>query len=132
MATPFDYARTLTALEECRWQQMQVIADAAEEGGDGQLAAGWRWLADNRKWPEEMRGPSRDLWPLWYCGEYEEAPHESYMDALPEGAFYLLPARVRYDFHAMRRYKAMAPLPTSGALAEAARAVGLWLRGQGK
>jgi hypothetical protein len=43
--------RLLAHLEGCRWQAMRELADCAEEEGDAELAAGWRWLAEHRKGP---------------------------------------------------------------------------------
>lgn len=43
--------KLLKTLDECRWFHMNLIADKAEEEGDEELAAGWRWLAENRSWP---------------------------------------------------------------------------------
>jgi hypothetical protein len=46
-----QYARLLAALEDSRWTHMRILADAAEDEGNATLAAGWRWLADNKRWP---------------------------------------------------------------------------------
>lgn len=43
--------RLLDQLRECRWQAMRELADEAEERGDEVMALGWRWLANNKKWP---------------------------------------------------------------------------------
>jgi hypothetical protein len=51
--TQTQYARLLASLEDCRWTHMRILADAAEEEGNATLAAGWRWLADNTKWPRK-------------------------------------------------------------------------------
>jgi hypothetical protein len=52
-----DYKRLLEGLGTCRWEAMRVLADAAEDAGDAPLAAGWRWLADNQRWPNENYKP---------------------------------------------------------------------------
>jgi hypothetical protein len=69
MATFTEYRRLLDGLETCRWDQMRVLADAAEEAGDAVSAAGWRWLAANKRWPmdvnSEMHFPA-DVGPRWF------------------------------------------------------------------
>jgi hypothetical protein len=62
------YGCLLDGLENCRWGQMVVLADAAEEKGDAALAAGWRWLADNRKWPDEEAWAENwgEYWAVFY------------------------------------------------------------------
>jgi hypothetical protein len=51
-----DYEQVLAGLDHCQWDHLQVVADAAEDLGDGRSAAGWRWLAKHRLWPLERRG----------------------------------------------------------------------------
>jgi hypothetical protein len=51
-----DYEQVLAGLDLCQWDQLQVVADAAEDQGDWRSAAGWRWLAKHRMWPLERRG----------------------------------------------------------------------------
>jgi hypothetical protein len=55
MSAMTDYQALLRGLESCRWAYMQGLADAAEDQGEEALAAGWRWLADNRKWPMSLK-----------------------------------------------------------------------------
>jgi hypothetical protein len=45
----------LGGLETCRWDYMRMLAVAAEDEGKQALALGWRWLADNRKWPRSLK-----------------------------------------------------------------------------
>jgi hypothetical protein len=91
MATQTDYERTLAALEDCRWSQMRIIADAAEEAGDDQLARGWRWLADNRKWPEENPPGPSGAWSFsWYnrpLGRPGRPPGPERQDELPREVY---------------------------------------------
>jgi hypothetical protein len=79
------YERLLAGLESCRWDHMRVLADAAEEQGNEALALGWRWLADNRKWPDEYgwSGGTVGYWSSF-------APHlggEAKSHDLPEELF---------------------------------------------
>jgi hypothetical protein len=55
MSAMTDYQALLRGLESCRWDYMRLLADAAEDQGEEALAAGWRWLADNRKWPMSLK-----------------------------------------------------------------------------
>jgi hypothetical protein len=41
----------LDGLDNCRWNYLRGLADAAEDEGTPDLARGWRWMADQRKWP---------------------------------------------------------------------------------
>lgn len=43
--------RLLGELDGCRWLLLRALADDADERGQDTLAAGWRWLAENRYWP---------------------------------------------------------------------------------
>jgi hypothetical protein len=45
----------LDGLPDIRWNYLRGLADAAEDEGDDLLALGWRWLADNRRWPLGMK-----------------------------------------------------------------------------
>lgn len=47
------------------WDTMLLLADAAEEGGDEELALGWRWLAENGRWPIV----SCNAKPFIWCGD---------------------------------------------------------------
>jgi hypothetical protein len=57
-----QYQRVAKGLDDCRWFQLRVVADAAEDAGDGQLAAGLRWLADHKKWPRHALVGARYVW----------------------------------------------------------------------
>jgi hypothetical protein len=68
MSTATDYERLLAGLDTLRWDwdYLRIVADSAEEAGDPKLAAGWRWLAGNRKWPQEWPPDQRsDVAFLW-------------------------------------------------------------------
>ncbi len=52
MQVTTDYKRMRAALDSCQWDHMRMLADAAEDCGDMTLAKGWRWLADNKRWPD--------------------------------------------------------------------------------
>jgi hypothetical protein len=147
MTTQTNYDRVLAQLDDVRWQQMLVIADAAEEAGDAVSAAGWRWMAEHRRWPVEARGVHR-----WYRG-LEDDRQAAY---LPEEVFDRLPgeAGVGEGYRARRwtvgqelreyqdpwkylpdrtqRKRDPGNLPAdSRLLAVVARAVGEWLTGGG-
>jgi hypothetical protein len=50
---------------------MRILADAAEDEGNPTLAAGWRWLADNRRWPLRTRNlPNRGVTKPRHRGVY--------------------------------------------------------------
>lgn len=53
------YETLLAGLDNCRWNYLRGLADAAEDEGRLDLARGWRWLADHRKWPMGWRGGFR-------------------------------------------------------------------------
>jgi hypothetical protein len=55
MSATTDYQALLRGPESCRWDYMRLLADAAEDQGREVLAVGWRWLADNRKWPMSLK-----------------------------------------------------------------------------
>jgi len=76
MSTPnaqSHYERLLAGLGDCRWTHMRILADAAEEEGNPTLAAGWRWLAEHKYWPDQIAhwmGTPRKLticfrWSVW-------------------------------------------------------------------
>jgi hypothetical protein len=58
MTTRTEYGRLLSGLRRARKgdrrTHMMLLADAALDRGDHDLAAGWRWLAENGKWPLAM------------------------------------------------------------------------------
>ena len=68
-----DRQRLLAGLEDCRWQQMRVLADFEEEHGNAVLAMGWRWLAANKRWPT-IYGDDAYFSPLSDWGREEDAP----------------------------------------------------------
>ena len=121
MATQTDYTRCLAALEDCRWVQMLVIADAAEDAGDPPLARGWRALAAQRCWPKEFSGGH--YWGRG-GGGWDRPPARHY---LPAPAFDRLPAPA--DSPLARPADQMRAVTggVSAALEAAARAVGEWL-----
>jgi hypothetical protein len=52
---------------------MRILADAAEDEGNTTLASGWRWLADNKKWPSQVHArPSntsrKAVWGFHWIG----------------------------------------------------------------
>ena len=61
-------AGLLADLAETPRHLMRVLADEADDAGEPWLAAGWRWLAENRKWPWWVNvppdGPLRWGWSL--------------------------------------------------------------------
>jgi hypothetical protein len=125
-----DYDRTLAGLEACRWQQMQVIADAADDAGDAVLAAGWRWLAEHRKWvgrdlvhsayyvwcPEHQYHAQAMLHPL----ERGRPPETQ----LPRGALEILLAHYREEG---QREPDGGDFRFTRLMTNTARAVGEWL-----
>jgi hypothetical protein len=140
MSTATDYGKLLVGLDSCRWEQMRVLADAAEDNGDPVLAAGWRWLADNRKWPgADALGEGETFY--WRAVRHED--QSSYgPDVLPWGAFQRLPVRAtnprartalllkymaRPDPEAPEDFYNAVPLCLPEALEMTARAVGEWL-----
>ncbi len=44
----------LEQLNSGQWLLLQVLADLEEEQGDAVRAGGWRWLAEQRRWPLEI------------------------------------------------------------------------------
>jgi hypothetical protein len=105
-----EFRRMLTGLQTVQWDEMKVLGDIVEEGGDPVAARGWRWLAENRKWPSRM--PGRGFY--WGIG--------SYTSCLPAGAHYGLPKEHSEDHD----------LTFEKALEYAAAAVGAWLQRQEK
>jgi hypothetical protein len=117
------YEYTRDGIDLGRWSAMLVTADAAEDAGDATLAAGWRWLAANRRWP--LPGPARHRagcqW-TWHGGG----------PGLSCDLEYVLPAAVWVE---LPRKTAELPTPAASAICAlevAARAVGRWLAAQGK
>jgi hypothetical protein len=106
--TTTEYGRLLAALATCRWDHMRVLADAAEDAGDPELAAGWRWLATRRKWPNDYG---------WRHSWFLTAPRECVSrddDRLPDSDAYDDPPRDGFVL-------------VTDALEWGARAVGRWL-----
>jgi hypothetical protein len=93
----------LQQLEDCRWQALRELADEAEERGEADLAAGYRWLAENKKWP----GQTTSYYWYHYLEETEAEVtyYENYLPVL------------------VREYPLLAPL-----MRDTARTVGEWLR----
>src|SRR5262245_7627860 len=54
--------KLLLELTACRWHAMKLLADESEERGETDLAAGWRWMADNERWPETARSLRQRTW----------------------------------------------------------------------
>jgi hypothetical protein len=111
MSAATDYERLLAGLGTFRWDYLRVLADAAEEAGEPKLAAGWRWLADNRKWPNEM-GEVGLAWRCTWRARTDDPPF-----VLPWGMFQALDG--------MSTYTHLKSVPE--ALEHAARAAGKWL-----
>ena len=64
MSTTTSLEALEAAVEECVWQQLRVLADWHEEHGNGELAEGYRWLAENHKRPyHSMHG-----YRMWASG----------------------------------------------------------------
>ena len=117
MSTQADYDRVLAGLDACRWRQMRIIADAAEDAGEHLLAAGWRWLADNRKWPEWRPGGGPG-------GQYTWTPAEDFGDKTARESH--LPAAVVWRRGGPPRFG-----PLTELLHASARAIGEWLAAAG-
>jgi hypothetical protein len=60
------YELLLEGLDDCRWNYLRGLADAAEDEGKHELARGWRWMADHHKWPLG--------WQYGYLFEVNAAP----------------------------------------------------------
>lgn len=72
------YEMLLDGLPNIRRNYMRGLADAAEDQGNHPLAKGWRWLADNRRWPAGMKwgryGFRMRCGPLRQMAEYGLPP----------------------------------------------------------
>jgi hypothetical protein len=55
--------RLIGELADIHFSTMRLIADTCEEMGQSEEAAGWRWLADNKRWPSSR---SRRGHPVLY------------------------------------------------------------------
>jgi hypothetical protein len=125
--------RLLEELEGCRWFVMRQLADEAEERGDAELAAGWRWLAQRRKWPaaNALNSPDPYLW------RFKHGSAAGQPSSLPESVFPFLagedaPARERAmnesGYILDRRQSWQVRSASEGELlTDTARAVGRWL-----
>jgi hypothetical protein len=111
-----EYGRLLGGLDDCRWDHMRVLADAAEEAGDAELAAGWRWLAGNQQWPNDIV-TDNDHFFFWDNRGRKEEWKKGEKSMLPPAVFRCLPAANRDKDSAY--YESMAE-----ALEAAARAAG--------
>jgi hypothetical protein len=60
------YESLLDGLDDCRWNYLRGLADAAEDEGKPDLARGWRFMAKHHKWP-------MSLWHGW-CFILDAAP----------------------------------------------------------
>jgi hypothetical protein len=125
MATQTDYTRCLRALEDCRWVQMLVIADAAEDADNLLLARGWRALAGQQCRPKEFSGGH-----YWSGGGggWDRPPARHY---LPAPAFDRLPAPADNPLARPADQMKAVPGAATNALEAAARAVGAWLAAAG-
>src|SRR5262245_31355102 len=66
----------LANLEDCQWQALRMLADAAEERGDAERAVGYRWLAEKHRWPTMMwlgTGLEIYYWRGWRGNDGEPA-----------------------------------------------------------
>lgn len=48
------YESLLEGLDDCRWNYLRGLADAAEDEGKLELARGWRFMAKHHKWPMSL------------------------------------------------------------------------------
>ncbi len=113
------YRTMLAYAESCQREALLLLADAAEEGGQGDLASGYRWLAEHRRWPVRHGVPvaSKGYVDLWGFSDGDYPPAwTSY--TLPAGAY--------------RRYvtgsgDVSGSRSLTATLEQAALAVGAWL-----
>lgn len=47
---------------------LKALADAAEEEGENDLSVGYRWLAENNKWPEYISDDEPPGYRWWGAG----------------------------------------------------------------
>src|SRR5262249_28508448 len=100
-------------LEACRWHCMKLLADECEERGDDGTAAGWRWLALVKRWPETIRSHLH----LVYSWRLDLAnPDPSQSEAV-------------VNFAVRRFGRQLAIRSLSRLLESTARAAGGWLQG---
>jgi hypothetical protein len=106
----------LSELEDYRWFVFAELADLAEEEGDADQAAGWRWLAEFRKWPAHRRrtGAGERRY-AWVATDRQEGLTEHELPGELYGLVY--PRRDTWGGTTL-----------SGLLAQTAGAVGRWLR----
>lgn len=109
-----DRERMLRDLDTCLWDTMRALADEAEESGDDRLARGWRWLAENGRFPEKNDGGW--FWASSVMGVGDHIPVRP--DAIPYHAHQYLQGRWSHSL--------------SSALLAAAHAVGEWLAAEGR
>jgi hypothetical protein len=70
--------RLLGELDEYRWFVMNQLADLADDEGNATLARGWRWLANNRKWPAHHgKGPGGGGEPFYYAFAEPDSPWQA-------------------------------------------------------
>lgn len=108
--------RLLQELDDCRWFAMRQLADECEERGDVDEALGWRWLADNKRWPKPDRKNYRLLGYDPKCPVYGNRPRQD-PHRLPDAAL----SRMKKKSHKLEAH----------LLALAAKAVGDWLKNGG-
>lgn len=108
--------RLLQELDDCRWFAMRQLADECEERGEVDEALGWRWLAENRRWPYPDRKNYR------FLGYPEKNPGYR---SRPKGDPSRLPDSV------IAKMKKRSHASEAWLLALAAKAVGGWLREAG-
>jgi hypothetical protein len=111
------YERGLRELENCRWATLGALADAAEKAGNTFLAAGFRWLAEHRKWPahRHVRWDSARQSEGW-AYQFERGEQPGYT-----GGEYQLPGIG----------ETISEDTAGGALESAVHAVSEWLGGEG-
>jgi hypothetical protein len=74
--------RLMSEVDSFREMILGKLADEALDRGEGKLAAGYRWLLEERKWPTRRKETSRRIYWIWFIcrGSQEDS------DALPPGS----------------------------------------------
>jgi hypothetical protein len=135
-----DYERLLAGLpgapEGERRGLMRLLADAADGARLPNRAAGWRWLADNHRWPRECEWPQGSDLVGWarfgwsrFGRDWSDLSPDDLRSAglsahLPVGAYRRLPRSAL----ALPVTHVKAFGSVTEALEQAARAAGAWLR----
>ena len=110
------YENLLRAAGTCQRDALLMLADCCEEEGRAETAAGYRWLAEKKRWPRYDE--STDQWKLYASSEADRAgvPYD------PED----LPFESLRDGDGVERwFRYQKP---EEALEAGAKAVGAWLR----